>query len=110
MYGSVRGMRRKPHPTLCLPGEAVHSSVHERPDGVGSSGGVAWGQVDSGTKSHSIPMLLQVWRDKGGVLIWPLIEQLLPYGGIRIEDDVFVHTSDMDNMTRDVFLYCRRLS
>ncbi len=32
---------------------------------------------------------------------WNVIEQLKPFGGVRIEDDVIVHRSHNENMTRD---------
>ena len=38
-------------------GEALSVSVHKRLDGVGSSGGVAWGQVDSFMKLHGVVIL-----------------------------------------------------
>ncbi|MFT6958180.1 MAG: Xaa-Pro dipeptidase [Halieaceae bacterium] len=52
---------------------------------------------------YFIPMLLQPWRKKGGVINELLIDELLPYGGVRIEDDVVVHPDGVENMTRDAF-------
>lgn len=37
-------------------------------------------------------------------LNWELIEQLSPYGGIRIEDNVLVHDLGCENLTRDAFI------
>jgi Xaa-Pro dipeptidase len=34
---------------------------------------------------------------------WPMIEQLKPYGGIRIEDNVVATAAAPENMTRDAF-------
>ena len=52
---------------------------------------------------YFIPMLLQPWRKKGDVLNEVLIDELLPYGGVRIEDDIVVHPDGVENMTRDAF-------
>lgn len=52
---------------------------------------------------YFIPMLLEQWRGKGDAVNWALVEQLLPYGGIRIEDNVIVHQDRVENMTRDAF-------
>ena len=52
---------------------------------------------------YFIPLLLQPWREKGGAFNWPLVEQLIPYGGIRVEDDVIVHSDRVENLTRDAF-------
>ena len=35
---------------------------------------------------------------------WSLVEQLMPYGGIRIEDNIIVHQTYNENMTRDAGL------
>jgi Xaa-Pro dipeptidase len=34
---------------------------------------------------------------------WSMVEQLKPYGGIRIEDNVAATTAAPENMTRDAF-------
>src|SRR5690606_37907990 len=34
---------------------------------------------------------------------WVTIERLLPYGGIRVEDDVLVQAEGIRNLTRDAF-------
>ena len=36
---------------------------------------------------------------------WPLIDRLLPLGGIRIEDDVVAHEGGRENLTRDVLKF-----
>jgi len=35
---------------------------------------------------------------------WAKIDALKPYGGIRIEDNVVIHTNGVENMTRDLHL------
>ena len=34
---------------------------------------------------------------------WPLIEELMPYGGIRIEDNIAVQNGSPVNLTRRAF-------
>jgi Xaa-Pro dipeptidase len=34
---------------------------------------------------------------------WPLIESLLPYGGIRIEDNIAMINGHTRNLTREAF-------
>jgi Xaa-Pro dipeptidase len=34
---------------------------------------------------------------------WDLVDQLTPYGGIRVEDDVAVGSDGPENLTRDAF-------
>lgn len=48
---------------------------------------------------YFIPMLLQQQRDNKHIN-WDKVEQLLPYGGIRIEDNVVVGQSASRNLTR----------
>jgi Xaa-Pro dipeptidase len=54
---------------------------------------------------YFIPMLLDRLRDgpDAGLLDWKRIEELAPFGGIRIEDDVRVTTTGPENLTRDAF-------
>jgi Xaa-Pro dipeptidase len=54
---------------------------------------------------YFIPMLLGRLRDgpDAGLLDWKRIEELAPFGGIRIEDDVQVTTTGPENLTRDAF-------
>lgn len=54
---------------------------------------------------YFIPMLLdELRRTRGGTLVdWPAVEALLPYGGIRIEDDVRVTTGEPENLSRNAF-------
>jgi len=51
---------------------------------------------------YFIPVLLDPERktDKGKVLNWGLIDELIPYGGIRIEDNVLVTAGEPVNLTR----------
>ncbi len=51
---------------------------------------------------YFIPSLLAEWRGKG-VLNEDLIDNLIPYGGIRIEDDVVVQADKVVNLTREAF-------
>jgi Xaa-Pro dipeptidase len=48
---------------------------------------------------YFIPMLLQPWRKQGNVINEALINQLLPYGGVRIEDGIVVHADGVENPT-----------
>ena len=47
--------------------------------------------------------LQQLNRAQRALLNWPLIEQLLPCGGIRIEDNVVAGESTARNLTRELF-------
>lgn len=51
---------------------------------------------------YFIPMLLQQLRQdqKGKYVNWSAVESLLPYGGVRIEDNVLITPSGVENMTR----------
>jgi Xaa-Pro dipeptidase len=52
---------------------------------------------------YFIPMLLEPLRAeaRGRLVNWPMVEQLAPLGGIRIEDDLYVLESGRtDNLTR----------
>ena len=51
---------------------------------------------------YFIPMLLEPFRAGAGkdVVDWALVERLTPFGGIRVEDDVFVGKDDVRNLTR----------
>jgi Xaa-Pro dipeptidase len=55
---------------------------------------------------YFIPQLLRAAADgpAGGHLNQPLIESLLPCGGIRIEDNVYLENGALVNMTRDAFV------
>ena len=51
------------------------------------------------------PLLKQVKADQRGKLInWQKVEQFLPYGGIRIEDNILVKPDGVKNLTRDAGL------
>ena len=51
---------------------------------------------------YFIPVLLDPQRDSdiGTHLNWDLIEALIPFGGIRIEDNVLVGENGPENLTR----------
>ncbi|HEY1097814.1 MAG TPA: Xaa-Pro dipeptidase [Myxococcota bacterium] len=51
---------------------------------------------------YFIPALLDEARalPDGGGLHWPLVEALVPFGGIRIEDNIHVTPTGPDNLTR----------
>lgn len=52
---------------------------------------------------YFIPSLLAALKEKpiSGRIDWRAIEALVPYGGIRIEDDVVVRPETPDNLTRE---------
>lgn len=51
---------------------------------------------------YFIPMLLE--RAAGHKDInWPVVEQYMPYGGVRIEDNVVVGSDQIRNLTREAF-------
>lgn len=54
---------------------------------------------------YFIPLLLDGLRsgEHAGAVNWPVVEQLLPFGGVRIEDNVRVTEGDPENLTRDAF-------
>jgi len=54
---------------------------------------------------YFVPMLLAKLRESpsAGSVNWSLVEKLLPFGGIRIEDDVHVTGGEPENLTRDAF-------
>ncbi len=52
---------------------------------------------------YFIPLLLQKLKEdhnKSKCLNWDKIEKLIPFGGIRIEDDVIVRANGIENLTR----------
>lgn len=51
---------------------------------------------------YFIPMLLDGLRDRAD-MNWPAIDALLPFGGIRIEDNILVTENGHRNLTRPVF-------
>lgn len=54
---------------------------------------------------YFIGQLLEPLRSKaeGSAVNWDLVCELMPYGGIRIEDDIYVSESGPENLTRDAF-------
>jgi Xaa-Pro dipeptidase len=54
---------------------------------------------------YFIPLLLDALRTRpaGKHVNWPVVEQFLPCGGIRIEDNVLVSRAGIVNLTRDAF-------
>ena len=52
---------------------------------------------------YLIPMLLESEKVRSNPVNWQTIEQLLPFGGIRIEDNVRVLNDGVENLTRDAF-------
>lgn len=54
---------------------------------------------------YFIPMLLDRLRatPDAAAVDWALVDALLPFGGIRIEDDVHVTADAPENLTRDAF-------
>ena len=51
---------------------------------------------------YFIPVLLDQVRGHKDIN-WNLVERLVPYGGVRVEDNVLVHSSGVRNFTREVF-------
>ena len=52
---------------------------------------------------YFIPMLLDKLREHSTLINWSAIDELLPCGGIRIEDNVRVLSRGVENLTRDAF-------
>ena len=54
---------------------------------------------------YFIPLLLDALRadERAGDVVWPKVDALLPYGGIRIEDNVAVTADGVENLTRNAF-------
>ncbi len=54
---------------------------------------------------YFIPMLLNKLRAEAAAaeVNWPLVESLLPFGGIRIEDNILVTATGARNLTRTAF-------
>ena len=54
---------------------------------------------------YFVPMLLEELRasPQASAVNWKTVEALLPYGGVRIEDDVRVTEGEPENLSRDAF-------
>ena len=54
---------------------------------------------------YFIPLLLHALRNDAAArdVVWSRVEAFLPYGGIRIEDNVAVTADGTENLTRDAF-------
>jgi Xaa-Pro dipeptidase len=54
---------------------------------------------------YFIPSLLEKLREApgGGAVNWRQVDALMPYGGIRIEDNIAVTAQGCENFTRDAF-------
>ena len=54
---------------------------------------------------YFIPMLLQQLQasEHSNAFNWPLINELVPYGGIRIEDNILMKGGQPQNLTRQAF-------
>lgn len=54
---------------------------------------------------YFIPMLLAELKNRpeAKAVNWQKVEQLLPYGGVRIEDEVHCTADEPENMSRDAF-------
>ncbi len=52
---------------------------------------------------YFIPMLLERERRNGSAINWDAVDRLMPYGGIRIEDNIRVLDDGVENLTRDAF-------
>jgi len=54
---------------------------------------------------YFIEPLLRQWRENGdvGAIAWDKVEELAPYGGIRIEDNMVVTDGAPRNLTREAF-------
>ncbi|KAA9132090.1 Xaa-Pro dipeptidase [Marinihelvus fidelis] len=58
---------------------------------------------------YFIPVLLEGWKRQhdAAAINWSAVERLLPYGGIRVEDNVVVTDGDPVNLTRPAFAALR---
>jgi len=54
---------------------------------------------------YFIPSLLKLLKQSshGAMMNWAKVESMLPYGGIRIEDDVAITATGHNNLTRNAF-------
>ena len=54
--------------------------------------------------AYFIPGLLQPLRQtQPGSIDWALVDKLMPFGGVRIEDNVLVTAGQPRNLTREAF-------
>jgi Xaa-Pro dipeptidase len=56
---------------------------------------------------YFIPMLLRTLKegDHSHEVNWAVVDELLPFGGIRIEDNVLITDGGTENLTRDAFAH-----
>ena len=54
---------------------------------------------------YFIPMLLADLKNRpeAKAVNWTKVEQLMPYGGVRIEDEVHCTEDEPENISRDAF-------
>lgn len=59
---------------------------------------------------YFIPSLLEPLRNSpsGSAVNWALVDELTPYGGIRIEDNVAITSTGIENYTREAFAAAQR--
>ena len=93
----VGGRQIDPSGTLREPPEAYPHLRTTRPLDVGHVVTIEPGL-------YFIPMLLDPVRQgpRAGAIDWDLVDRLVPYGGIRIEDDVWVRESGAEDLTAEV--------
>ena len=59
---------------------------------------------------YFMPHFLQQLKADNAPVNWSLVDALIPYGGIRIEDNVHVTASGVENLTREAFLAVEALA
>jgi Xaa-Pro aminopeptidase len=61
---------------------------------------------------YFIPMLLEKLKEGKfqSVVNWNKVQEWLPYGGIRIEDDIVAGDHGFENLTRDAFQFVETIA